>query len=60
MERFVLNLERDEHSLEEKIKRREMEIQRARRKLEIIGTGRNKERDEEIERLEREANKAYD
>ena len=48
MEKFVTNLERDERSLEEKIRRREMEIVRAKRKLEVLVFGRPKEIDEEI------------
>ena len=48
MEHFVLNLQRDEHSLEEKIKRREMDIDRAKTKLEILENGKNKDREEEI------------
>ena len=48
MEKFVANLERDERSLEEKINRRETEISRAKRKLEVLTLGRPKEIDEEV------------
>ena len=36
------------YSLEEKIKRREMDIDRAKTKLEILENGKNKDREEEI------------
>lgn len=37
-----------------------MEIERAKKKLEIIENEKNKDREEEISKLEKEANKIYD
>jgi clusterin-associated protein 1 len=59
MARYVQNLERDQRTLEEKIKKRTLEVERAEKRLKLL-TSTKPAYMEEYERLEHELEKIYE